>query len=65
MSMFENVIETGKHRIYTFRPDTKYNTWDEIIANGDTLTVEEFDTLDKALQAYEEKYNDPDIYGAE
>jgi hypothetical protein len=36
------------HRIYTFKEGTKYNTWDEIIAAGDIVTVEEFDTYDEA-----------------
>jgi len=52
-------------RIYTFKEGTKFNNWEEIIANGDIETVEEFDNYDDAVKAYEEKYNDPDVYGVE
>ncbi|MFA6662318.1 MAG: hypothetical protein WCS56_04730 [Bacilli bacterium] len=52
-------------RIFTFKKDTKFNNWEEIIANGDTETVEEFDTYEKAVKVYEEKYNDSDLYGVE
>jgi hypothetical protein len=53
------------HRIFTFKKDTKFDNWDEIIANDDTETLEEFDSYDEAVAVYSEKYNDPDVYGVE
>jgi hypothetical protein len=53
------------HRIYTFKPGTKYNNWDEVIAHGDIITVEEFETYEEAVAAYEDRYDDPDVYGVE
>ena len=52
-------------RIYTFKEGTKFNNWDDIIASGEIETVEEFNTYDEAVKVYEDKYNDPDIYGVE
>ena len=54
-----------KHRVFTFDPNTKFNNWDDIIAHNETVTVEEFDTYEEAVEAYEDRYNDPDVYGAE
>lgn len=39
--------------------------WDEAIYNGEIQTVEEFETKEEALQACEERYQDPDLYGVE
>jgi len=52
-------------RIYTFKAGTKFNNWDDIIANGDTETVREFDTYEEATAIYEAEYNNPDVYGVE
>ena len=67
MSIFtdDEIKTTGKHRIYTFKADTRFCSWDEIIAHGDTVTVEEFETYEDAVSAYDDRYNDPDVYGVE
>lgn len=39
--------------------------WDEAIYNGEIQTVEEFETLDEALEAYENEYYGPDLYRVE
>lgn len=55
------------HRIYELTDEAKKQgmDWDEAIYNGEIQTVEEFETKEEALQAYEEEYNDPDLYGVE
>lgn len=55
------------HRIYELTDEAKKQgmDWDEAIYNGEIQTVEEFETKEEALQAYEEDYNDPDLYGVE
>ena len=39
--------------------------WDEAGANGEIETVEEFDSYDEAVEAFEDRYNDDQIYGVE
>ena len=39
--------------------------WDEAIANGEIETVEEFDSYDEAVKAFEDRYNDEQVYGVE
>lgn len=55
------------HRIFTLTYEAKQNglTWDEAIYEGEIETVEEFETYDEAVKAFEESYNDPDLYGVE
>ena len=55
------------YRIYELTDEAKKQgmNWDEAIYNGEIQTVEEFETKEEALQAYEEEYNDPDLYGGE
>ena len=55
------------YRIYELTDEAKKQgmDWDEAIYNGEIQTVEEFETKEEALQAYEEEYNDPDLYGVE
>jgi hypothetical protein len=55
------------HRVYELTDEAKKQgmNWDEAIYNGEIQTVEEFETLDEALEAYENEYCDPDLYGVE
>ena len=39
--------------------------WDEAIANGEIETVEEFDSYEEAVEAFEDRYNDDQVYGVE
>ena len=39
--------------------------WDEAIANGEIETVEEFDSYEEAVEAFEGRYNDDQVYGVE
>ena len=39
--------------------------WDTAIAEGEIKTVEEFDSYTDAVDAYNDRYNDSDIYGVE
>lgn len=52
-------------RIYELTDETKKQgmDWDEAIYNGEIQTVKEFETQEEAIQAYEEDYNDMDLYG--
>lgn len=52
-------------RIYELTDEAKKQgmDWDEAIYNGEIQTVKEFETQEEAMQAYEEDYNDMDLYG--
>ena len=39
--------------------------WDEAIYNGEIETVEEFDSYEEAVKAFEDRYNDDQVYGVE
>ena len=39
--------------------------WDRAIAEGEIETVEEFDSYTDAVDAYNDRYNDSDVYGVE
>ena len=39
--------------------------WDEAIANGEIETVEEFDSYEEAVKAFEDRYPDDQVYGVE
>ena len=39
--------------------------WDEAISNGEIETVEEFDSYEEAVEAFEDRYNDDQVYGVE
>lgn len=39
--------------------------WDIAIAEGEIETVEEFDSYADAVDAYNNRYNDSDVYGVE
>lgn len=55
------------HRIFKVTDKAIENNmdWDEAIENGEIETVEEFDSYDEAVKAYEDRYNDDQIYGVE
>ena len=55
------------HRIFKVTETAIENNmdWDEAIANGEIETVEEFDSYDEAVQAFEDRYNDEQVYGVE
>lgn len=54
-------------RIYTMTKEAYDNgwDWDKIFANRATVTVEEFETYEEALEAYEDGEYDQDLYGVE
>ena len=39
--------------------------WDEAIASGEIETVEEFDSYEEAVKAFEDRYADDQVYGVE
>ena len=55
------------HRIFKVTETAIENNmdWDEAIASGEIETVEEFDSYDEAVKAFEDRYNDDQIYGVE
>lgn len=55
------------HRVYkvTDKAMEQGMNWDEAIYSGEIETVEEFDSYEEAVAAFEDRYSDPDIYGAE
>ena len=55
------------HRVFKLTDKAIENgyDWDRAIAEGEIETVEEFETYEEAVAAFEENYNDPDIYGVE
>ena len=58
-------------RIYTLTEEALENgwDWDTIFQNDATVTVEEFDTYEEAVEAYEDekkkKKYDQDLFGVE
>ena len=54
-------------RIFKITEKTIENNmdWDEAIYNGEIETVEEFDSYEEAVAAYEDRYNDDQVYGVE
>ena len=55
------------HRIFTVTEKAIENgmDWDEAIENGEIETVEEFDSYEEAVEAFEERYVDEQVYGVE
>ena len=55
------------NRIFTLTEKAIENNmdWDEAIYNGEIETVEEFDSYEEAVKAYEDRYNDDQVYGVE
>lgn len=55
------------HRIYTLTEEAVNEglDWDRAIAKGEIKTVEEFETYEEAVTAFENKYIDDDVYGME
>lgn len=56
-----------KHRIFTlsFNAIAEEMDWVDAICEGEIGTVEEFDTYEEAVQAFENGNYDPDFYGVE
>lgn len=56
------------HRIYkmTDKAVDSNMTWDEAIYNGEIETVEEYDSIESALEAFENEFGGNDeMYGVE
>ena len=55
------------HRIFTVTEKAIENgmDWDGAIENGEIETVEEFDSYEEAVEAFEERYVDEQVYGVE
>ena len=55
------------HRIYTMTETAKEARWDwdTILYNGAIETVEEFDSYEEAVEAFENGGYDDDFYGVE
>ena len=55
------------HRIFKVTETAIENNmdWDEAIASGEIETVEEFDSYEGAVEAFEDRYNDEQVYGVE
>lgn len=55
------------HRIYrlTAKAIEKMIDWDTAIAEDEIQTVEEFDSYEEAVKAYEDGNFDSDLYGVE
>ena len=55
------------HRVFTLTDKAIENgyDWDRAIAEGEIETVEEFDNYEDAVEAYNDRYNDSDVYGVE
>ena len=56
-----------KHGIFTLTAKAIENgyDWDRAIAEGEIETVEEFETYEEAVEAFNDRYIDSDIYGVE
>ena len=56
-----------KHRIYTTTERAKEEgmDWDQVFAEGEIETVEEFDSYEEAVKAFEKGHYDEDYYGVE
>lgn len=63
----ERLVIIIAHRIFkvTERAIENNMNWDEAIANDEIETVEEFESYDEAVKAYEDRYNDEECYGVE
>ena len=55
----------GSHGIFTMTTNavTEEMTWDEAICCDEITTVQEFDTYEEAVDAFESGSYDPDLYG--
>ena len=55
------------HRIFKVTDKAIENNmdWDEAIYNGEIETVEEFDSYEEAVKAFEDRYADDQVYGVE
>lgn len=55
------------HRIFKVTENAIANgmDWDEAIENGEIETVEEFDSYEEAVKAFEDRYPDDQVYGVE
>lgn len=55
------------HRIFKVTDKAIENNmdWDEAIENGEIETVEEFDSYEEAVEAFEDRYVDEQVYGVE
>ena len=55
------------HRIFKLTEKAIENCmeWDDAIKAGEIETVEEFETIEEAIQAFEDGGYDPDLYGDE
>ena len=55
------------HRVFKVTDKAIENgmDWDEAIYNGEIETVEEFDSYEEAVKAFEDRYNDDQVYGVE
>ena len=55
------------HRVFKLTDKAIENgyDWDRAIAEGEIETVEEFETHEEAVEAFNDRYIDSDIYGVE
>ena len=55
------------HRVFKLTDKAIENgyDWDRAIAEGEIETVEEFETYEEAVEAFNDRYIDSDIYGVE
>ena len=55
------------HRIFTLSEIAIIANmdWDTAIAEDEIDTIEEFDTYEEAVKAFEDRIYDPDLYGVE
>ena len=53
------------NRIFTLTETARENgyDWDRAIAEGEIETVEEFETYEEAVEAFNDRYIDSDTYG--
>lgn len=73
MRCFSERPEQGKenktmtHRIFTLTEKAKELAldWDRAIYDEEIETVEEFETYEEAVAAFENRMLDPDLYGVE
>ena len=55
------------HRVFKLTDKAIENgyDWDTAIAEGEIETVEEFETYEEVVEAFNDRYIDSDIYGVE
>ena len=55
------------HRVFKLTDKAIENgyDWDRAIAEGEIEAVEEFETYEEAVEAFNDRYIDSDIYGVE